>query len=139
MSFLEIWTSGFLVIMCFLTVLWIISVYIKNASIVDCFWGLGFVILAYFYQSQTKAFELAHWLLVVLVTVWGLRLSIHLIVRNSGKGEDFRYQEFRRKFGPKRYWWFSFFRQVNRLTARRAPSRTSQLWRPLAAISVLTP
>ena len=36
-------------------------------------------------------------------------MSIHLIVRNSGKGEDFRYQEFRRRFGPKRYWWFSFF------------------------------
>jgi steroid 5-alpha reductase family enzyme len=47
--------------------------------------------------------------MLVLVTVWGLRLSIYLAWRNIGKGEDFRYKEFRRKYGPERYWWFSFF------------------------------
>ena len=109
MSFLAIWGSGFLLIMVFLTVLWLFSVKIKNASIVDPFWGLGFIILVFYYQAQTKAFTLAEWILVVLVTVWGLRLSLYLLFRNTGKGEDFRYQEFRRKYGPERYWWFSFF------------------------------
>ena len=93
----------------FLTALWLISVVIKNASIIDSFWGIGYIILVYFYQSQAKSFDLANWLLVSLVTVWGLRLSIYLMIRNSGKGEDFRYQEFRRKYGPHRYWWVSFF------------------------------
>jgi steroid 5-alpha reductase family enzyme len=44
-----------------------------------------------------------------LVSLWGLRLSIYLTYRNLGRGEDFRYQEFRRKYGTKRYWWFSYF------------------------------
>ena len=45
----------------------------------------------------------------ILVSAWGLRLSIYLFWRNKGKGEDFRYKEFRRKFGKERYWWISFF------------------------------
>ncbi len=46
---------------------------------------------------------------MVLVTIWGLRLFLYLSWRNIGKGEDFRYQEFRRNFGAERYWWFSYF------------------------------
>ena len=48
-------------------------------------------------------------ILVVLVCLWGLRLSLYLAWRNWGKGEDFRYQQFRQKYGAHRYWWFSFF------------------------------
>jgi steroid 5-alpha reductase family enzyme len=44
-----------------------------------------------------------------MVTVWGLRLSIYIGWRNKGKGEDFRYREFRKKYGENRYWWISFF------------------------------
>ena len=109
MSFLSVWVMGFPVIMVFLTVLWLISVILKNASIIDPFWGLGYIILVFYYQSQTKAFELINWILIVLVAIWGLRLFLYLLVRNSGKGEDYRYQEFRKDFGPKRYWWISFF------------------------------
>jgi steroid 5-alpha reductase family enzyme len=42
------------------------------------------------------------------VTVWGLRLSIHILRRNAGKPEDFRYQAWRRQHGA-RWWWLSFF------------------------------
>lgn len=44
-----------------------------------------------------------------MVSLWGLRLSAHIFLRNLGKPEDYRYQEFRRNYGEKRYWWFSFF------------------------------
>jgi steroid 5-alpha reductase family enzyme len=44
-----------------------------------------------------------------MVAIWGMRLSIYLAWRNIGKGEDFRYREFRKKYGEKRYWWLSFF------------------------------
>ena len=30
-------------------------------------------------------------------------------LRNWGKPEDYRYQQFRQDYGPKRYWWFSYF------------------------------
>ena len=41
--------------------------------------------------------------------IWGLRLSGYLSRHNWGKREDFRYKEFRKKYGEKRYWWISFF------------------------------
>jgi steroid 5-alpha reductase family enzyme len=91
------------------TILWIWSVYLKDVSIIDIFWGLGFVILNMFYVFNSGYLTSRKILLLVLVSVWGLRLSIYLAYRNIGKGEDFRYQEFRRKFGPKRYWWLSYF------------------------------
>ena len=43
------------------------------------------------------------------MTIWGLRLALHIGWRNHGKGEDYRYQQFRQDFGPERYWWFSYF------------------------------
>ena len=42
-----------------------------------------------------------NWLLVVMVTVWGLRLALYLARRNLGKGEDFRYRAMRRKHGER--------------------------------------
>ena len=48
-------------------------------------------------------------ILMALVAIWGMRLSLYLAWRNIGKGEDFRYREFRRKYGENRYWWISFF------------------------------
>jgi steroid 5-alpha reductase family enzyme len=38
-----------------------------------------------------------------------LRLTIYLGIRNIGKGEDYRYQQFRKDYGENRYWWFSYF------------------------------
>lgn len=95
--------------MAIMTVIWIVSVIIKNVSIVDLFWGIGFVILAVFFFLQTNGFEPRKVILLVLVTIWGLRLSGYLAWRNIGKGEDFRYQQFRKNYGEKRYWWISFF------------------------------
>lgn len=110
MSFFAIWGTGFLTVMIALTLLWLLSVYLKNASIVDPFWGTGFVILAWVYFSRTEAgLDNRKVLVTILATVWGLRLSIYLLWRNWGKGEDYRYQQFRQKYGPERYWWFSFF------------------------------
>lgn len=108
-DFLTIWLNGFLVAMGFLTLLWIVSVIIKNASIIDPFWGTGFVILAIYYQYATESYDTYSWLIVGPVILWGARLSLYLLWRNIGKGEDYRYQQFRKDYGPKRYWWFSFF------------------------------
>ncbi|WP_282136352.1 DUF1295 domain-containing protein [Seonamhaeicola maritimus] len=98
-----------LIILALITLLWIWSVFIKNVSIVDIFWGFGFVIVNTFYVFMSGEINDRKLLTLALVGIWGLRLSIYLAYRNIGKGEDFRYQEFRKKYGPKRYWWFSYF------------------------------
>jgi steroid 5-alpha reductase family enzyme len=91
------------------TLLWAWSVLIKNVSIVDIFWGFGFVVVNTFYVYNLEEINPRNWLLLALVSIWGLRLSIYLALRNIGKGEDFRYQQFRKDYGEKRYWWFSYF------------------------------
>ena len=98
-----------LIILVLVTLLWIWSIIIKNVSIVDIFWGFGFVVVNTFYVFMSGELNTRKMLILTLVGFWGLRLAIYLAWRNIGKGEDFRYKEFRRNYGPKRYWWFSFF------------------------------
>ena len=109
MNFFQIFIQGFLVIMVLMTCLWVVSVIVKNVSIVDLFWGLGFVLTGVFYYLKTDGFEPRKIILIVLVAVWGVRLSVYLAWRNIGKGEDFRYKQFRKNYGENRYWWISFF------------------------------
>lgn len=109
MGFFHIYIQALLVIMILMTTLWIISVVIRNVSIVDLFWGFGFVLTAVFYFLNTDGFDLRKYILLTLVAIWGLRLSVYLAWRNLGKGEDFRYRQFRTTYGAKRYWWVSFF------------------------------
>ena len=106
---LTLFLQALLLIIILLTLLWVMSVIIKNASIIDLFWGFGFVITNAFYFFNSGEINVRKIILLALVTIWGLRLSIYLAWRNAGKEEDFRYQTFRQKYGPKRYWWISYF------------------------------
>lgn len=109
MTFLQTFLLALPVIMTLMTAVWIASVFLKNASIVDPFWGLGFVLAAIFYFFSIDEITTRSVIVMTLVTIWGLRLSIYLFLRNAGKGEDFRYQNFRKSYGEHRYWWVSFF------------------------------
>jgi steroid 5-alpha reductase family enzyme len=109
MSFLHIYLQALMVILSMMTILWLVSIFIKNVSIVDLFWGLGFVIASGFYYLKTAEADPRKDLVMALAAIWGLRLSIYLTWRNAGKGEDFRYRQFRKSYGEKRYWWISFF------------------------------
>jgi steroid 5-alpha reductase family enzyme len=62
-------------------------------SIVDVTWGLALTAVAVVSASLGTAPGWRRWLLVVLVTAWGLQLSWHIWRRNTGHGEDPRYTE----------------------------------------------
>ncbi|MBN1285199.1 MAG: DUF1295 domain-containing protein [Anaerolineae bacterium] len=110
MSFLEIYAAGGLVILAAMTILWLISLLVKDASIVDIFWGIGFVITGWVYFALTPDGAPGRkWLIGVLVTIWGLRLAGYIAWRNLPKGEDFRYRQWREQYGA-RWWWLSYFR-----------------------------
>jgi steroid 5-alpha reductase family enzyme len=109
MSFQNIFLQGFLLIMIMMTLLWVVSIIVKNVSIVDLFWGFGFVLASVFYFLKTDGSEPRKTILIVLAAIWGMRLSVYLARRNIGKGEDFRYKQFRKNYGEKKYWWISFF------------------------------
>jgi steroid 5-alpha reductase family enzyme len=92
-----------------MTLLWLFSLLIKNASIVDIFWGIGFVIVAWLDYAISPFMSSTKWLLLILVTIWGLRLALHIGIRNWGKPEDFRYAKWREENG-KSWPWISFFK-----------------------------
>jgi len=97
------------VILGVMTLLWVVSLILKNSSIVDIFWGAGFVVVVWIAFALTpQGYDLRKWLISLLVTVWGLRLTLHILIRNWGKPEDFRYQKWREENG-KSWWWRSFF------------------------------
>ncbi len=102
--------QAYALLLAMMTVLWLVSVRLRNASIVDPLWGTTFVVAGWWYYAHTPDGDPGRkLLLMILVTVWGLRLTLYLTWRNWGKGEDPRYQAFRRNYGPERYWWVSFF------------------------------
>ncbi len=83
------------------TALWAVSVAVKDTSIVDIFWGFGFVVIAWVTYAVTDGSDDRRLLLAVLTSLWGLRLTIHLARRNLGKGEDKRYTAMRRRWGDR--------------------------------------
>jgi steroid 5-alpha reductase family enzyme len=108
MSVLELAGLGLLVTLAYMTCGWLISVVRQDASTVDVFWGLGFVLLAVVFAVTGDGFVGRKALVAVLVGIWGFRLASYILIRNRGKGEDYRYQAFRQRWG-KSYWWVSFF------------------------------
>ena len=68
--------------------LWLVSLPIRNASIVDVFWGAGFVITVWTSLVASGTATSRGLLVAVLTSLWGLRLVGYLAWRNLGKGED---------------------------------------------------
>jgi steroid 5-alpha reductase family enzyme len=87
-----------------MTALWLISVRIRNASIVDVFWGLGFVLVSWTTVLLTDANAMRRWVIVATATLWGTRLAAYLAWRNLGKPEDYRYAAMRDRYGDRFIW-----------------------------------
>jgi len=79
---------------------WLLSLVLRDASVVDLIWGAGFAVLAWVAWARAPDAEPARLLLPVLSTLWGLRLSLYLTYRNWGEGEDPRYVAIRERNQP---------------------------------------
>ena len=77
----------------------LVGTLIKNNSIVDIGWGIGFVIISWYAWWTRKPVPIPVTVMTLMVTVWGLRLFYHIIRRNWGKPEDFRYAQWRKEWG----------------------------------------
>jgi steroid 5-alpha reductase family enzyme len=86
---------------------WLLSLPLRNSSIVDVLWGPAFALCAWVWFLTEDGGEATRRLLTcVLVTVWALRLGGYIAWRNHGKGEDPRYAAWRSEAGPS-WWWRS--------------------------------
>ena len=95
----SIFINNTLLILGLLFSLWVLSVKIKNVSIIDLFWGMGFVILGWVGFLYLGHLSVRGSIVLGAVTLWGCRLSLYLAFRNAGKPEDFRYRAMRVNMG----------------------------------------
>jgi len=107
-----------------MTLAWLLSLARRDASIVDAFWGPGFGFAAWIYVAASATRTLRGALVAVLVTLWGLRLSLHILWRSRGRGEDYRYRSMRERDPagfPRRSLLTVFWLQATLLWAISAP------------------
>ena len=90
-----------------LLALWLLSLRLRDSSIIDLFWGPAFSVL-YWPAALSHGLTPRSTLVGALVSLWGLRLGAYLAWRNLGHGEDKRYTAMRKRHGPA-WWWRSLF------------------------------
>lgn len=80
--------------------LWFVASLIKKRNdIADVAWGFGFVLIAWSSMLLSENFNFKPILTNTLVTIWGIRLAWHIHTRNRKRKEDYRYKEWREKWG----------------------------------------
>lgn len=82
-------------------VVWLLSLAKQDASVVDVFWGLGFVLIAHVACLYGGGYSGRKLLVTTLVTLWGVRLAAYLLWRNWGQEEDYRYRAMRKRYGDR--------------------------------------
>ncbi len=91
----------------FMTLVYLLAQIRRDSSLVDIGWGLGFFVIAlnlYLARSgDNELFSLVH----LLVAIWGLRLTMHILLRKAGKPEDWRFANWREQWGAT-HWWRSY-------------------------------
>jgi len=81
----------------FFSIAFLISKRMDKLSIIDSFWGLGFMVIAV-YSWIFGSRNLVGNIVTILVLIWGIRLASHISFRNTGQKEDYRYQQMREKW-----------------------------------------
>lgn len=108
----QIAAATFALLMVAVILLWLLSIRVRDVSIIDMAYGLliGAAALLAFLMADTRG--VLQWLMLVLLWLWVIRFSVHIIRRNLGHGEDPRYTRLRAWVGGERaFHWFSL-RQV---------------------------
>lgn len=106
---------GLIALLVLFTTLWLVSLRLRNASIVDMWWGPAFMVALVAYLGFSLPEHPRAWLVLGATVLWAARLAWHIGRRNVGQGEDPRYRAWRDQHGPK--WWWRSYLQVFLLQA----------------------
>ncbi len=95
-----LWT--FVAACVYVTFAWIVSLIARRISVIDAFWGPGFVVIgvtAWLLRADNLSTE--DYLLLGVVILWATRLAVHLGIRIAGEAhEDRRYAAIRARYEP---------------------------------------
>jgi steroid 5-alpha reductase family enzyme len=97
---LALWLQSLAVLAAFAAAGWLVSLPIRNVSIVDGMWSLMFLLAAGVYAWGQAVLGPRALLVLAMAAVWALRLALYISWRNHGHGEDFRYQQIRARNEP---------------------------------------
>lgn len=103
-------TSLIIAVLILMHFYFLLALWKKNFGLVDIAWGQGFILISlvsYFYHFNSSK----NAVVLLLVILWGLRLSLYLLGRNWNASEDFRYRELRSSWGkyPALHAYFKIF------------------------------
>ncbi|MCB9279052.1 MAG: DUF1295 domain-containing protein [Lewinellaceae bacterium] len=96
-------------VFCYATLWFAVSILLRRNDIADIAWGLGYLAISLFLVVTRPASGISL-LILVLIAIWAIRLSGHIFLRNRKKTEDFRYRKWREEWG--RNWIWRSFLQV---------------------------
>jgi steroid 5-alpha reductase family enzyme len=83
------------------SIVWLFSLRLNDAGIVDYYWGLGFPVIGWLTLWTTGAGGPAAIIIMAAATLWAVRLTAHMISRHIRAGvEDPRYAKMRAAGGP---------------------------------------
>lgn len=88
-----------LVILIYFSIVFVVAQVLENNSIVDSFWGPGFLVVALFTFIRSDHRGLRAIVVTGLVAIWAIRLFMHITIRNWNKPEDYRYINMRKRWG----------------------------------------
>lgn len=98
-----------LLLLIYFSSVFVLAQILKNNSIVDSFWGPGFLVVAIYTFFNSEVFGLKSVLATSFVAFWALRLFFHITIRNWNKPEDYRYVNMRKKWGTQNYFLKAYF------------------------------
>ncbi len=87
------------VVTLYATLWFLVALNLRRNDVADVAWGAGFIVLALTGQLAAAAISIRGLLVLALVIIWGMRLSLHIGLRNRGKSEDPRYRKWREEWG----------------------------------------
>ena len=106
---ISIWTASFLFTLAAFTAVWAMHVKMKDAGVIDYYWGPGFAISGWLMLAIYGQATMTTLIYLGVVSLWATRLAAHLIARHKrSKSEDARYKAMR-DAGGSSFWWKSLF------------------------------
>lgn len=87
-------------------VMWLVSIAMKDATLVDAYWGLGTVILAISTYVQVGGSDRNN-LLLGICALWGVRLAVYMTWRKLSEGPDRRYAKMMDRLKRDKNWGFA--------------------------------
>ena len=98
MSTFTLYLISLSIILLYTTTVFLLALKKKDNSIIDIAYGAGFIVTAWMLailKLMTAPLTPYSFLILILITIWGTRLSYRIYQKNKGKPEDFRYKNWR--------------------------------------------